>query len=242
MLIAPFEDEENVLAILTANTFISVTSVVFGLITLSIASFGICGAIAKSRTMVKIYTFVLSLMIVLQTGMIVFAKIDENYLMIFEQIWESAEESAIIKIQTELECCGLRGAKEYDDDKDGKGPHNSCVEDGYFGTGFTSYETGCRDKIKEWAKANKFFLMVAGSAVILVNIVMLIVSVCTWCCQPKEKKFRKNQIDEDDQDGCPGGVDQPYGEDDTATTHVGAGFVEDEFDEMDRQVRERSRR
>merc|ERR1712134_38840 len=102
--------------------------------------------------MVKIYTFVLSLMIVLQTGMIVFAKIDENYLMIFEQIWESAEESAINKIQEELECCGLHGAKEYDEDKDGKGAHYSCVGDGYFNTEPVPHEDSCSDKIKEWAE------------------------------------------------------------------------------------------
>lgn len=184
MLVADFKNQENFLVVISNNSIVSVAAVAFGALTMLVSSIGICGAIAASQVTVKIYTYVLGLLTIVQIAIVAFSGVNKNYLVIAEGIWHGADQSAKDYLQNEFRCCGLHSPSEYDDNG---GVPKTCLSGGSSGNGYEIWESSCSKKLADWAESNWVPLVGTGSAIIGLQLLMFAVSFIVCCCKPKNR-------------------------------------------------------
>ena len=252
LLIANYEDAQNVLSLLSDNHVVSITAVSFGLITLLVSTFGVCGSLAESLIFIKIYTYLLGLLTILQIAIAIFAAVNKNYTILAEMVWSGSDNSGKKFIQDKFKCCGFKNVGEYDEN----GLPESCIKDGNFKEGYQHHGTGCEPKIIAWAEEEANFVpFIVGAGVIIgLQVFMFLMSFGVACCKPKNRhSFRasagplgRRAVSISTTNNNPTSKSLGHvttnANDDSFDGTTNMGFIDDEYDELSQRVEQRMSR
>jgi len=149
---------------------IPVTQIVAGMFMFAVSLLGCFGASSESRNMLIVYFVVLVLLILTQIVVVILTftntdKIDAA----LDNAWQNAYDHhprVIRDIENEYFCCGFRNVTDRAIPK--KHP-DSCVNSPNFG-----YEDACYDQLVSGYKANRAWIVVVASGIILVQMLALV--------------------------------------------------------------------
>jgi len=159
--------------------------VAVGVIVCFISVFGCCGAIKENYCMLMTFAVLLGIIFILEiaAGALAYSYRDQLKKLAKESIehdikhYKESEESkkAIDKLQTQFNCCGVNGPKDY---KIGEVPKSCCNSTVSTCTRFSAYQDGCETKLEEEFRHNILKIGGVGIGVAFVEIFGIILACC----------------------------------------------------------------